>query len=74
MIGKNNKYFKQIKPLRHLIVTQGGDGSDLHYEQNKKYICNRYPVIKCNVVKTNGAGDTMTGTFLSFLSKHTYKV
>jgi len=33
-----------------------------------------YPVLKCNVVKTNGAGDTMTGTFISALTRQKYSL
>lgn len=74
MIGHRNNYANSIAPFRHLIVTHGEDGSDLHQMQDGKHTYKTYPVLKCNVVKTNGAGDTMTGTLLSVLAKQKFSL
>jgi|JI61114C2RNA_FD_contig_51_2858296_length_2135_multi_2_in_0_out_0_1 sugar/nucleoside kinase (ribokinase family) len=74
MVGKRNNYANTVAPFRHLIVTHGEEGSDLHREENGKHSFKTYPVLKCNVVKTNGAGDTMTGTLLSALARQKYSL
>lgn len=67
-IGNKNNYSNTIQPFKYLLVTKGEKGSELYQVENGKVTIKTFPVLKCKVLKTNGAGDTMTGGLITSLS------
>lgn len=57
----------QDLPVRHVVVTKGGDGAEFH--DNEAKTSRTFPALPTKVVDTTGAGDTFTGYVLAALDR-----